>query len=112
MGFPMAKAKVVNDKDGVTVIFTGDKTSTPEPTVGIIKFPGGHVEVSRCSDETYWAHLAVDSPENIISSRIDYDFEGANAAEIQIPSIPLENKIQKIALRIDGPYLQAGERNR
>lgn len=56
----MARAKVVNSGDAVTVIFSEDKKN-PEPTTGIIKFPGGFVEVARCTDGTYWAHVSVEN---------------------------------------------------
>ena len=48
----MAKATVVHSDDAATIIFKGDRRR-PEPSTGIIKFPGGHVEVTRCSDNTY-----------------------------------------------------------
>jgi hypothetical protein len=66
----MAKAKVYHDGDAVTILFEGKKSS-PEPSTGIIKFPGGHVEVSRCSDGSYWAHLEV-GVGKVIDSRIDW----------------------------------------
>ena len=56
------------------IIFKGDHV-VPEPSTGVIKFPGGHVEVSRTSDGKYWAHIAVDNPSNIAKSRIDYSIE-------------------------------------
>lgn len=66
----MAKAKVTHSTDAVQVTFNGDKRN-PEPSTGVIKFPGGHVEVSRCTDGTYWAHIAVVSGANIMEGRID-----------------------------------------
>ena len=66
----MARAKVTHSTDSVQITFNGDKRF-PEPSTGVIKFPGGHVEVSRCSDGTYWAHIATNSGINIIDGRID-----------------------------------------
>ena len=66
----MAKAKVTHSQDAVQITFNGD-IRDPEPSTGVIKFPGGHVEVARCSDGTYWAHIAVVSGVNIIDGRID-----------------------------------------
>lgn len=66
----MAKAKVTHSDDAVQVTFKGDRRN-PEPSTGIIKFPGGHIEVARCSDGTYWAHVNVVDGANIVSGRID-----------------------------------------
>jgi hypothetical protein len=90
----MAKAKVVNSTDGVTVIFNGDKRY-PEPTTGVIKFPGGHVEVSRCSDGTYWAHIAVTDGSDIVAGRIDRS-DRVDAVE----SMDSPESINHIAIRI------------
>jgi len=67
----MARARIVHSDDAATIIFNGD-IKHPEPSTGIIKFPGGHVEVTRCSDGTYWAHVAVVDGVNIVDSRIDH----------------------------------------
>jgi hypothetical protein len=38
----------------------GDKTKRPEPAQHVIEFPGGAIELTRCSDGvTYWAHIIV-----------------------------------------------------
>jgi hypothetical protein len=42
----------------------GDKTRAIEPAQHIINFPGGSVEVSRCEDGTYWAHIARNRADN------------------------------------------------
>jgi hypothetical protein len=93
----MAKAMVVHSDDAATIIFNGDKRR-PEPSSGIIKFPGGHVEVTRCSDGSYWAHLAVVSGVNIIDSRMDYSHD----ADVPrcVTDMPEGQKITKLALRI------------
>jgi hypothetical protein len=105
----MAKAKVIHSDDAVTVVFKGNPKS-PEPTMGVIKFPGGHVEVSRTKDNKYWAHIRVDKADSIKSSRIDYDFEGyTKAVEDEtspvIPDIPYHDHIEHMAIMIDGPYV-------
>ena len=92
----MARAKVVHSEDAATIIFNGDKTS-PEPSTGIIKFPGGHVEVSRTSDGKYWAHIWRDKTGDI-ESRIDYDYEG-NLLN-GIIDVPNVKNVQHIALKI------------
>jgi len=101
----MAKAKVVHSADACMIIFKGQK-SKPEPSTGIIKFPGGHVEVSRTSDGKYWAHVYTDEAANIVDSRIDYDYEGWCNFH-NIPKVPGGKHIQKIAVKIDGPYVSS-----
>jgi hypothetical protein len=94
----MARAQVVHSTDAVHVIFKGDKRN-PEPSMAVIEFPGGHVEVSRCSDGTYWAHVAVIDGANIVGSRIDR----ANAYELNCPAVedmPHAKAINHMAIRI------------
>ena len=104
----MAKIKVVHSVDACTIIFKGNP-STPEPSTGIIKFPGGHVEVSRTSNGEYWAHIEADEPSNIVDSRIDYDHEGYTKSNGIIPPIPLFEHIQHIAVKVNGPFIEPGE---
>lgn len=99
----MARAKVVHSADACEVIVKGDKKS-PEPSTVAIKFPGGHVEVSRTTSGSYWVHIGVDEPENIVDSRIDYDYEGNKKAKVKIPSIPLQEHIKHMAVEVKGPY--------
>lgn len=94
----MAKARVTHSTDAVQVTFDGDKRK-PEPSTGVIKFPGGHVEVSRCSDGTYFAHINVADPANVVESRMDF----LNAHEHGIRSvqnIPHGNLVNHIAVKI------------
>jgi len=94
----MARAKVVHSTDGVCVVFDGDKRN-PEPSMGVIQFPGGHVEVSRCSDGSYFAHIEVVDAANVVASRLDFQ----DAAEHNIKSVtevPNGNLVKKIAIRI------------
>lgn len=102
----MARAKVVHSEDACTIIFEGNKTS-PEPAFGIIKFPGGHVEVTRCDNGTYWAHISIkddtgDSSKNgkIVKSRFDYDYETSIKMNKNVVPIPEEQGIEHIAIRI------------
>jgi len=99
----MAKAKIVHSGDACTMIFKGSKKS-PEPTTGVIKFPGGMVEVSRTSSGTYWAHVQVDKASIIANSRIDYDFEGWVKSKGEMPHVPNEKNIKHMAIEVDGPY--------
>ena len=94
----MAKAKVTHSDDSVMITFNGNKTS-PEPGTAVIKFPGGHVEVTRCTNGDYWAHIEVVSPENIIASRLDYTSE-AWAELGTIPDVPRANEIRHVAFKV------------
>ena len=93
----MARATVIHSDDAVQINFYGNPRK-PEPSTAVIKFQGGHVEVARCSDGTYWAHVHAVAPRNIVASRIDYDHEGAIGHGI--PAIPAADRIQKLAVRI------------
>lgn len=94
----MARAKVVHSDDAVMVEFKGDPKN-PEPSTAVIKFPGGHVEVSRTSDGQYWAHLEVVGPVNITDSRIDYDYNGW-VMSMGVPELPMAEHVKKIAIKV------------
>ena len=96
----MAKATVVHSTDAVTVIFNGD-IKNPEPSTGIIKFPGGHVEVSRTSNGEYWVHTFIDETAEITGSRIDYRYEKYLEMGGKIPPLPAHEHVQKVAVRIN-----------
>jgi hypothetical protein len=93
----MARAKVTHSQDAVQITFDGDKRN-PEPSTAVIKFPGGHVEVSRCTDGGYWAHIELVDPANNAGSRIDYITEVSR--EAGIPPLPREEHIKHIAVRV------------
>lgn len=105
----MAKGhQIVRSEDATTVVIRGD-VRNPEPTHAIIAFPGGTVEVARCSDGTYWAHLALlprgaigDESFAVLASRVDYNHEGWG--EHGIPEIPSAHLVEKLSLRI-GRYV-------
>ncbi|MFM2668555.1 hypothetical protein AAFX24_27830 [Vibrio mediterranei] len=103
----MARTKVHHSQDACHIIIKGDKRN-PEPTLHVIQFPGGQIEVSRCSDNTYYAHVHINESANIVDSRIDYPFELARQREDQglksIPEIDNFESIQKIAIKIDGAF--------
>lgn len=92
---------IVHSEDACTLIFKGDK-GTPEPSLGVIRFPGGYVEVSRCSDGSYYAHICADESVHVLDSRIDYDYEKADNG---IPEIPDHDHVKKLAMKIKGPFL-------
>jgi hypothetical protein len=95
----MAKLKnIVHSQDACTMVFEGNPAN-PEPTLGAIKFPGGYIEVSRCSDGSYYAHLSRDEEDTrIIASRIDYTFDAAGRNGIL--DVPDAADIRHIAIRI------------
>lgn len=43
----------------------GDKETKPEKPTTIVKFPGGHVEISRTSDNRYWVHIGINHPDSM-----------------------------------------------
>lgn len=94
----MARAKVVHSEDACTIIFAGDKSS-PEPSTGIIKFPGGFVEVARTSDGKYWTHITIEGGK-IESSRYDYIYEKWLENEGKIPPLPNDSDINHVALLV------------
>jgi hypothetical protein len=102
----MARTKAVYSEDATTLIFKGDPKK-PECGTAIIKFPGGHVEVTRTSDNKYWAHLCVDETAEIVNSRMSYHPEAEKFGNIY--EIPLAEHIYQMAVLIDGPYQEAGE---
>jgi hypothetical protein len=90
----MAKAKVTHSDDAVQITFKGNPKS-PEPSTGVIEFPGGHVEVSRCSDNTYWVHVGFVNGSNIVQGRIDR-LNRTDAVE----DLPDAKDVIKIAVRV------------
>jgi hypothetical protein len=91
----MAKAKVTHSTNAVQITFNGDRKN-PEPETGVIQFPGGHIEVSRCTDNTYWVHVGFVSGANIVEGRIDR----ANHTDA-VEDLPDAIDIIKIAVRVN-----------
>ena len=97
----MARFQVVHSQDAATIIIRGDKRN-PEPTSAIIQFPGGCVEVSRCTEGSYWAHVSrteADGDEpggRVIASRLDY-VRGAGEG---IPPLPAAEHIAHMGIRV------------
>ena len=105
----MAKAKVVHSTDGVNVLVEGNLKKRPEPSCHIISFPGGYLELTRTSDDEYWAHIYVNRDGQVydeshmqskrgevVDGRIDYIYPNdPNVVE-------LENfaEVNHIAIRV------------
>lgn len=100
------KFKQVHSEDALTIIVQGDKRQ-PEPTHLIVKVGGGHVEIARCSDGSYWIHLEGNDAMNVIGSRIEYDHETYlrrhEEGKKSIPPIEDQEHIKKIAIQVKGP---------
>ncbi len=101
-----------NGTDAMLVRLEGNKAK-PEPSTFIVAFPGGEVEIARCSDDTYWIHLNVSNPTQfsrggpaagrITDARLDIrgkhasdcnagDFSDPNLYHVALKVAPLEEK--------------------
>lgn len=101
----MAKAKVAHSDNTSTLTFRGNKKN-PEPSTGVIKFPGGYVEVSRTSDGSYWVHTRINETAEIVGSDIEYK-PGKDIEEYgDIPTMPPQERIEKLAVKVNGPYIE------
>jgi hypothetical protein len=88
------------------ILLKGDPKK-PESAQHIIKFPGGSIEVSRTSDNEYWAHIEVykgnvldenvreSANGTIVASRLDYDHP-----KCEILEIPDADQLIHLAVRI------------
>lgn len=104
----MARFQVHHSEDAACIMIRGDRRN-PEPSSAIIRFPGGHVEVSRTSSGDYWVHVErnVEARDEesvlgrIVASRIDYV---PGAAERYpghaIPPMPAHEDVQHVAMLI------------
>jgi hypothetical protein len=104
----VAKFKVIHSDDACLIDIRGD-VRNPEPSTAIIKFPCGHVEVSRHSDGSYWVHVErnanIGNPDEdligaIVESRIDFAPDAYAKHGGAIPSMPAQEDIQHMAIRI------------
>lgn len=86
----------------------GDKSKKIESTTHIIEFPGGAVEVSRCEDGSYWAHIIINrvfgqgdadgmttALGEITDTRVDYEDPKLGVCDIT-PKMPFT----QVAVRI------------
>lgn len=63
---------------GTTELFGNPDIKTEKPHT-IVKFPGGHVEIARTTDNNYWIHVAVEDDALIERARIDANGRYANS---------------------------------
>ncbi len=94
----MARAKIHHSSDACHLLVIGNKKS-PEPTLHVIKFPGGEVEVSRCTNQQdYWVHIHLYEDTKILDSRLnDRNTSG-------IKALKGYKNIKQIALKVNGVY--------
>lgn len=104
----MARFEVIHSTDAACIMIRGDRRK-PEPTTAVIRFPGGHVEVSRTSTGDYWVHIGRnveprdedDQAGAIVDSRIDYVHGAAqHYPGARIPDMPAAEHIEHVAMRI------------
>lgn len=100
----MARFKVHHSEDACCIEIRGD-IRNPEPSTAIVKFPGGHIEVARHSDGSYWVHFGrnarLNDPEGdvlgcIVESRVDYVHEAGRPIE----PLQREQDIEHFAVRV------------
>jgi hypothetical protein len=83
----------------------GDKKRKPESAEHIIEFPGGAIELSRTSDDEYWAHIIINR------GWIDSDQTGIHAARgeavdaridsaVGVLDVPNAEAMTQIAVRV------------
>ncbi len=95
----MARAKIIHSQDACTIVFKGN-VNNPEPSSGIIKFPGGCVEVTRTSDGKYWIHTERTDNSEIINSILDYKYDKKTKIKNRLQKIHNHENIKKMSLLI------------
>ncbi|ESQ85431.1 hypothetical protein AEAC466_04510 [Asticcacaulis sp. AC466] len=68
---PAAGSNLNRIRVGQTLELFGDPKKKIEKETTIIKFPGGHVEVSRTADNEYWVHVSTAENGQIVDARAD-----------------------------------------
>ena len=58
-----AKLKTTKNGDWTVLTIEGDPAKPEAAHAGMIKFPGGNVNVVRTSDNEYWVHVCVNHPD-------------------------------------------------
>lgn len=99
----MARFKVTHSEDACCIDIRGD-IRNPEPSTAVVRFPGGHIEVSRHSDGSYWVHFGRnarlsdpdDVPGRIVDSRVDF----VHAAGLQVEALQGAQDIEHFAVRV------------
>ena len=104
----MARCQVTHSDDACCIDIRGD-IRRPEPSTAVIRFPGGHVEVSRHSDGSYWVHVGrnvrINDPDadvlgHVVDGRIDITHAAQAAYSANVLPMPAAEHIEHLALRI------------
>jgi hypothetical protein len=75
------------------IVLLGDARRRPEPMHVRLRFPGGELELVRCADGSYWAHVYVATPDNegwdpnaimgqLAEARLDIHGEATSQADV------------------------------
>lgn len=88
-GYQMKMLRATGNNETQHIYVRGDRYTEAEPREFFIHFPGGQIGISRCTDDSYWAHLSLEDvtedktererKSKIIDARIDCD--NLNVAE-------------------------------
>ena len=92
----------------------GDPKVRPEPESFRVVFPGGDVDVVRCDDGSYWAHVRVDSDEDVkaesaevvgvvTDARVDYR-ERPTSGQLARDTDGGDTTLRALSLGRPGPY--------
>ncbi len=101
----MARFRVTHSDDACCIDIRGD-IRNPEPSTAVVRFPGGHIEVSRHSDGSYWVHFGrnvrVNDPDSdvlgrIVESRVDYTHDAARP----IGTLLNSSEVEHFAVRVE-----------
>lgn len=71
-----AHLKVVSLGDNVLGVNLEGNPRKPEPDSFRVHFPGGAVDIERCTDNSYWVHVICDSKDSVESREGPQDQHG------------------------------------
>lgn len=90
---------------GVTELL-GDPARKLEKPLTIVRFPGGHVEIARTTDDHYWVHVAVRTevgakqPGRVTKARIDFTGRHGNEANTVLSQEIAQGDVEHVAFLI------------
>lgn len=77
--------KIQSLGDAVLGVVLEGNPRKPEPASFRVHFPGGCVEIARCSDGlSYWVHTVVDTPERLAAHDPESDRPPARISEARL----------------------------
>lgn len=101
--------KIVKMGDAVQGVVLEGNRKNPEYDEFRVVFPGGSVSITRCTDETYWAHVQVDhaehpalcpgefEPAHLTEARLD--ILGKNSSESNLGDFA-DSRLYHVAVRV------------